>query len=115
MERLDSLELLDELGLELLELDGEELLLETELVEILDSLEELVEMELELVDTELLLDPELGLDTDVLLLELLELLWLDRSSIDRICNRSPLFGPGNWREPVWKFSTSMSLDSPVVL
>jgi hypothetical protein len=73
-------------------------------------------MELELVDTELLLDPELGLDTELeelelelteladdrleLLLELLELLELDKSSIDRICNRSPLFGPGNWREPV---------------
>lgn len=36
----------------------------------------------------------------------------DRSSIDRIRSRSPESGPGNWRLPVWKFSTAVSLASP---
>lgn len=85
------LELLDEL----LELELDELLLVTLLLELLDD-----ELD-ELLDDELL-DDELELDED-------------RSSIDKICSRSPERGPGNCKEPVWKFNTSFALTSPEVL
>jgi hypothetical protein len=98
----------------LLELDAElELLLVTLLLEeLLDELCELAELEL-LLD-KLLDEDELALD-ELEELELLLELDDDKSSIDKICIRSPERGPGNCNEPVWKFSTSLRLTSPDVL
>lgn len=74
----------------------------------LDVLEELDEW-LDEDDAE---DSEDGLleETELLLTELEE----DKSSIDRIASRSSDRGPGNWRLPVWKFSTSVPETSPDV-
>jgi len=112
---LDELTLLelDELTL-LLELLLFELLLVTLLLELLLLELLLVTLLLELLLVTLLDEDELTLDE---LEELTLLLELDddKSSIDRICSRSPDFGPGNCNDPVWKFSTSAALSSPDVL
>lgn len=71
-------------------------------------LDVLGELELELDSLEVALDE--------LLVRLLELELDeadDSSSIARMARRSFVLGPGNWRLPVWKFSTSGSLTSPV--
>jgi len=121
---LDALELdileLEELSLDWL--DSEELSLDG-LEELgLDGLEELTELDEEELLEELFEDElEDGLELldieefeEELTLEELEDDELDKSSIERICNRSPLRGPGNSNSPVWKFRTSGTLDSPDV-
>lgn len=78
---------------------------------------ELDELELELLD-ELELDSEDGLELEELELDaelVAEELLLDSSAIARIDRRSPVRGPGNWRNPVWKFSRSGSETSPPVV
>lgn len=92
---LDTLELLTELlsllelKLELLELYElhDELLLELDRLEMLDTLDWLLELTLEL-------ELELALEL------------LDSSSIDSTAKRSPLRGPGNCNSPVLKLSSS---------
>ena len=89
--------------------------LELLLGELLDKLDaELLDRLLTLELDRLLEDLEL----ETLLVEMLEELTEleeDSSSIEYTCNRSSLFGPGNWSVPVWKLSTSIRLASPVVL
>lgn len=78
--------------------------------ELLDDVDTL---ELDSLEYELLLAlDELELDDDDC--ELLD--DDDKSSIDNICNRfsAMLAGPGNSKLPVWKFSTSGTLTSPLV-
>jgi hypothetical protein len=120
LELVEMLLALDGELAELAELDDSEEALEDdlELELLLDEVLEL-ELELELFElTELCEDAELldMLDEEVeLKLELDEELELDSSSMLRICSRSPLRGPGNCKEPVWKCNTSGVLTSPVVL
>jgi hypothetical protein len=128
VEMLDWLELLKllllrlELEVEMLDVEMLELEVEMLLVEMLDRLELLRLLLLRLETLELLrllllrllrLETlELELLPDVEMLDRLDALDEDKSSIERICKRSWLRGPGNWMLPVWKFSTSGSLTSP---
>ena len=96
----------------LLALLTELLLAELELTLLLLLLAELLLGELleELLFSALWLLAELELtELDSLELE------LDKSSILKMERRSPVLGPGNCNDPVWKFSTSAALTSPVDL
>lgn len=109
---LDSL--LAELVAELLELDS---LLALEALLVRELEDELLDKLLELDELPELLDELLAeLDELTLLLETLEALeLLDRSSISRTCNRSPLLGPGNTKFPVTNNRSSGRDSSPVLL